>query len=93
MPQNCVNAVLPHKAPYHKCNADVLRSAGPELISPQKNVFLQQNTVDSSLPEDLDEDTLIPLSPTLTDEEYLFTLTDTDGITELFDSYSLWNDP
>ena len=59
-------------------------------MSPQKHLFMQ--ACDDAIPEDLDSDNLIPLSPNLTDEEYLFTLTDTEGITDLFDSYNLWSD-
>lgn len=91
MPQSCINAVQAYKAPPHRFSGDLSRSIASSLISPQKNLFLQTNG-DSSFPEDLDSDTLIPLSPNLTDEEYLFTLTDTEGITDLFDSYNLWND-
>lgn len=89
-PQNCISAALPYKAPCHKYNGDVTSSVGPSLISPQKNIFLQSDSV--AFPEDLDDDSLIPLSPNLTDEEYLFTLTDTEGITDLFNSYGLWDD-
>lgn len=89
-PQNCISAALPYKAPCHKYNGDVTSSVGPSLISPQKNIFLQSDSV--TFPEDLDDDSLIPLSPNLTDEEYLFTLTDTEGITDLFNSYGLWDD-
>lgn len=60
------------------------------VISPQKNLFLQTN--DNAIPDDLDSDTLIPLSPNLTDEEYLYTLTDTEGISDLFDSYEFWSE-
>ena len=59
-------------------------------MSPQKHLFMR--ACDDAIPEDLDSDNLIPLSPNLTDEEYLFTLTDTEGITDLFDSYNLWSD-
>lgn len=73
-----------------KFNGEVQRSIPMSLISPQKNLFLQTN--DDAIPDDLDSDTLIPLSPNLTDEEYLYTLTDTEGITDLFDSYEFWNE-
>ena len=71
-------------------NRDQQRPIPTSVISPQKNLLLQTN--DGAIPEDLDSDSLIPLSPNLTDEEYLFTLTDTEGITDLFDSYSFWNE-
>ena len=90
-PQSYISPVLPYKVPYHRFNGELPRSNGPCLSSPQKNLFLQ-NSIDNTIPEDLDSDSLIPLSPNLTDEEYLFTLTDTEGITDLFDSYNLWND-
>ena len=89
-PQSCINAALPYKAPPQRFNGELQRSSISSLISPQKHLLMQAN--DNSIPEDLDSDNLIPLSPNLTDEEYLFTLTDTEGITDLFDSYGLWND-
>jgi len=76
--------------PTQKFNGEVQRSIPTSLISPQKNLFLQTN--DDVIPDDLDSDTLIPLSPNLTDEEYLYTLTDTEGISDLFDSYDFWNE-
>lgn len=76
--------------PTQKFNGEVQRSIPMSLISPQKNLFLQTN--DNAIPDDLDSDTLIPLSPNLTDEEYLYTLTDTEGISDLFDSYEFWNE-
>ena len=90
-PQSYISSVLPQKVPHHRFNGELPRSNGPSPMSPQKNLFLQ-NDIDNAIPEDLDDDSLIPLSPNLTDEEYLFTLTDTEGITDLFDSYNLWND-
>lgn len=88
MLKSCTGAALPNKVPDHRYNAELMKDVGPVLISPHKNVFLQNNTIDTCLPEDLDDDSLIPLSPSLTDEEYLFTLTDSD----LFDSCYLWDD-
>lgn len=76
--------------PTQKFNGEVQRSIPMSVISPQKNLFLQTN--DNAIPDDLDSDTLIPLSPNLTDEEYLYTLTDTEGISDLFDSYEFWNE-
>ena len=76
--------------PMQKINGEVQRSTPMSLISPQKNMFFQTN--DDAIPDDLDSDTLIPLSPNLTDEEYFYTLTDTEGITDLFDSYEFWNE-
>ncbi|KAL9961163.1 hypothetical protein ACROYT_G030057 [Oculina patagonica] len=78
-------------APAPKFNGDLQRSIPTSVFSPQKHLLLQTND-EGAIPEDLDSDTLIPLSPNLTDEEYLFTLTDTEGITDLFDSYSFWNE-
>ena len=88
MQKSCTGAALPNKVPDHRYNAELMKDVGPVLISPHKNVFLQNDTIDTCLPEDLDDDSLIPLSPSLTDEEYLFTLTDSD----LFDSCYLWDD-
>ena len=52
-------------------------------FSPRKSLFLQtQDTV----PDDIDSDSLIALSPSLTDEDYnLFSLGETEGIANLFD--------
>lgn len=77
--------------PAPKFNGDLQRNIPTSVISPQKSLLLQTND-DGAIPDDLDSDTLIPLSPNLTDEEYLFTLTDTEGITDLFDSYPFWNE-
>lgn len=85
-----ISAAIPGKVPAYRFNGEIQRSGPTSLMSPQKHLFMQ--ACDDAIPEDLDSDNLIPLSPNLTDEEYLFTLTDTEGITDLFDSYNLWSD-
>lgn len=90
-PHSCGGGSVLPPAPVQRFNGELQRSIASPVISPQKNLLLQTND-DSAIPEDLDSDTLIPLSPNLTEEEYLFTLTDTEGITDLFDSYNFWND-
>ena len=87
-PRNCGDLAIP---PAQRFNDELQRSILSSVISPQKNVLLQTNDETTGL-EDLDSDALIPLSPNLTEEEYLFTLTDTEGITDLFDSYNFWNE-
>lgn len=86
-PQNCDDLAVPSQ----RSNEDLQRSILSTIISPRKNILLQTNDETTGL-EDLDSDALIPLSPNLTEEEYLFTLTDTEGITDLFDSYNFWNE-
>lgn len=86
-PHNCGGSMITAAQNF---NREQQRAIPTSVISPQKNLLLQTN--DGAIPEDLDSDSLIPLSPNLTDEEYLFTLTDTEGITDLFDSYSFWNE-
>ncbi|XP_022806208.1 transcription factor E2F3-like [Stylophora pistillata] len=86
-PQNCGDMAIPSQT----FNEDLQRSIFSTVVSPRKNVLLQTNDETTGL-EDLDSDALIPLSPNLTEEEYLFTLTDTEGITDLFDSYNFWNE-
>lgn len=86
-PQNCDDLAVPSQ----RSNEDLQRSILSTIISPRKNILLQTNDQTTGL-EDLDSDALIPLSPNLTEEEYLFTLTDTEGITDLFDSYNFWNE-
>lgn len=85
--QNCGDMAIPSQ----RFNEDLQKSIFSAVVSPQKNVLLQTNDETTGL-EDLDSDALIPLSPNLTEEEYLFTLTDTEGITDLFDSYNFWNE-
>ena len=87
-PHSCSGSMI---TPAPKFNGDLQRNIPTSVISPQKSLLLQTND-DGAIPDDLDSDTLIPLSPNLTDEEYLFTLTDTEGITDLFDSYPFWNE-
>jgi len=54
--------------------------------SPDKyNVLLQTH---DTVPHDLEDD-LVPLSPSLTEDEYMFSLSNEEGIADLFDAYDI----
>ena len=85
-PSNSFCLPMPTRAPSNRFQSNVQKSLPSPIVSPQK--LLQTNDI---IPDDVDGDSLIPLSPNLTEEEYLFTLTDTEGIADFFESCDLWN--
>ncbi|XP_031574336.1 transcription factor E2F3-like [Actinia tenebrosa] len=65
----------------------IKQSISPDISPTKSNVLLQTH---DTLPSDLEEDCLVPLSPSLTDADYqLFSLQDTEGIADLFDAYDI----
>lgn len=61
-------------------------SLSPEASPEKLDMLLHTH---DTVPNDLEDD-LAPLSPSLTDEEYMFSLSTTEGIADLFDAYDIW---
>lgn len=73
--------------PQDRSLPHIKQSISPDISPAKSNVLLQTR---DTLPSDLEEDCLVPLSPSLTDEDYrLFSLQDTEGIADLFDAYDI----
>lgn len=63
----------------------IKQSTSPTASPDKYNMLLHTH---DTVPHDLEED-LVPLSPSLTDEEYMFSLSNEEGIADLFDAYDI----
>lgn len=63
----------------------------PEPVQTSYPLPVPNLYTNDSIPDDFDDDSLITLSPSFTDEDYLFSLSETDGIVDFFQDYDIWD--
>ncbi|KAK3742289.1 hypothetical protein QZH41_013103 [Actinostola sp. cb2023] len=82
-----IPTVVPSLAMDNTFPAPQIKQSLSVESSPEKcNILLQTN---DTVPNDLEDDLVQPLSPSLTDEEYMFSLSNSEGIADLFDAYDI----